>query len=222
MTFAVGFLLILIAVYGYAMPRFVDKRYYTIGNLLFALLSIIYAYFVGASWQDLGLHYRPFIILEASLVVLAAYSLARQLATKRRLKLGPKDYQELFIRVPFGTALAEELIFRGAVFGLLAQSLNNLPALLVSSAAFGFWHILPGSKSVWASQKLIPKKWSPWASKTTSAVSTVGFTFLGGLFFGWLRILSAGIILPWAVHTFTNTVGWTLNKDEGHKWPRRK
>ena len=47
------------------------------------------------------------------------------------------------VRIPLGTAVAEETIFRGAVLGLLTQRHPRARAVAVSSALFGCWHVLP-------------------------------------------------------------------------------
>ena len=51
---------------------------------------------------------------------------------------------DVAIRIPLGTALPEELIFRGALFAVLSRSRDRLTAALISSMLFGFWHLGPG------------------------------------------------------------------------------
>ena len=49
----------------------------------------------------------------------------------------------VFVRIPFGTALPEELIFRGAILGLLSRYHPPHTAAALSSILFGLWHIAP-------------------------------------------------------------------------------
>ena len=47
----------------------------------------------------------------------------------------------LLVRIPLATALVEELVFRGVILGLGVRAGDRRRALLVSSVAFGLWHI---------------------------------------------------------------------------------
>jgi len=81
----------------------------------------------------------------------------------------------------------EELVFRGLLLGcLLARGWNPWLAVAVTSAAFAGIHsqyYLPGLTSV----------------------------FIGGLLFGWLRILSNGLAAPILAHCAMN--GWVFLQD---------
>ena len=50
---------------------------------------------------------------------------------------------ETLARIPIGTALFEEVAFRGVLTGLLLRTMAAGPAYAVSSAVFGLWHVLP-------------------------------------------------------------------------------
>lgn len=81
----------------------------------------------------------------------------------------------------------EELVFRGLLLGcLLARGWNPWLAVAVTSAAFAGIHsqyYLPGLTSV----------------------------FIGGLLFGWLRIMSNGLAAPILAHSAMN--GWVFFED---------
>ena len=47
------------------------------------------------------------------------------------------------VEIPIGTAVYEEVVFRGVILGLALRRLPPLPATLVTSALFGLWHVLP-------------------------------------------------------------------------------
>jgi membrane protease YdiL (CAAX protease family) len=214
MNSGLGILIFLLAtaIYGYVMPRHVNKRYYTLGNLIFAGATLAFASWRGVSWQDLGLNFHLATLAFAVLVLGSALAISSLIIWHRKHSLGLKDYLELTVRVPFGTALAEELIFRGALMGLLAQNYSWTTSLILSSVVFGFWHLLPGSSEVWAHQNLAYKNVPSWVAKLSSSAITVAITTVGGLLFGWLRIISAGIILPWAAHASINIVGWVISR----------
>jgi membrane protease YdiL (CAAX protease family) len=128
------------------------------------------------------------------------------------LKLNRDNSLELFIRIPIGTALSEELIFRGSLMGVLLQYYSHTAALIVSSVIFGFWHVMPNPIESWAHSQIAPKKWPPRNAKLLSGGLTVASTAVGGLLFGGLRLIGGNILLPWASHTATNSIGWAANR----------
>jgi hypothetical protein len=50
---------------------------------------------------------------------------------------------EVLVRIPFGTALAEEVVFRGSLLGLFLQRHSRTTATAMTSVLFGFWHVVP-------------------------------------------------------------------------------
>ncbi len=50
---------------------------------------------------------------------------------------------ETLVRIPLGTALPEEVIFRGSLLGLFTQRHSPAVAASMSSILFGAWHVLP-------------------------------------------------------------------------------
>jgi membrane protease YdiL (CAAX protease family) len=212
---AILVLLAAITVYGYFMPRQLNKRYYTVINLGFGLLAVLFAKIAGVSWANLGLGVNSLgvVLIFAVLAILAL----EFVVLKNRVQLNGKNYEELFIRIPIGTALAEELIFRSSLMGLLLQNYSRLAAITVSSAAFGLWHILPGPGSILATQKIAGWQAPVWLALTSSAILTVIATTVGGIFIGWLRIISGGIVLPWIFHASINMGGWVFNQTHNER-----
>lgn len=106
-------------------------------------------------------------------------------------------YQTL-LRIPVGTALLEEVAFRGVLFGALRPH-GAVFAAIVSSLVFGLWHISPTVNLVRANR--------PRASTTTIAgavFGAIGVTALAGLLLCWLRVEGDGLLLPWAAHATLN------------------
>jgi membrane protease YdiL (CAAX protease family) len=52
----------------------------------------------------------------------------------------------IFFRIPLGTALFEEMLFRGIFFGYLIRSLSKVKTAIVTSIFFAAWHITPALK----------------------------------------------------------------------------
>jgi membrane protease YdiL (CAAX protease family) len=106
----------------------------------------------------------------------------------------------MFVRVPFGTALLEETAFRGV---LLAFSMpyGRLAAAVISSAAFGLWHIIPTSNTVRINRPGISAR-----DLTAAILGGVLFTTAAGFGLAWLRIQTDSLAAPFALHTTLNAL----------------
>ncbi len=205
-----------LAAYGYLLSRYAKGLAYTLCNLLAAGVLVFVAKQAGASWTDMGLateHLAAGLAfgIAACLVVAAATVMFVSLRG-RKIEVSRKDWPEFLVRVPLGTALAEELIFRGAVFGMLLTRFSHLAALVLSSLIFGLWHLLPGPINSWAHDSLGAKAAKVWKRHAVSSLSTVIFTFAGGLLFGLLRLLTGSIVTPWLVHSAANISGLLIER----------
>jgi membrane protease YdiL (CAAX protease family) len=200
-----------ILLYGYLYPRIAGRRFYTLFNLGFALFSVGLVKISGASWSQLGFSFSLSSLAIALGVLLIVITAELVFFKKNHLEITTVNLRELIVRIPFGTALAEEMVFRGSLIGVLLLSYSRLWTLLISSAIFGIWHLLPGTSETWAQQNLIYKNTPKWLARLSSDSITVLVTSVGGLFFGWLRLASGGILLPWVFHSGINIVSWTLS-----------
>lgn len=109
-------------------------------------------------------------------------------------------YQVLF-RIPFITALTEELLFRSVLLGVLLVLLSVRWAVVVSAAVFGLWHVLTtigdlGGNEATESLGAL--------EQAGSVVGVVLATAVAGLLFGWLRIRSGSVVAPWLAHIAFN------------------
>lgn len=213
-------LIILLAVYSYLITHVIPKRFYTISNLIFSILIVIYALAVAElSAFDVGLAPSKMItgLIWGILASLPLMVIMPILLWQKRLhnlfthktSRAPNKIStllELGIRLPFGTALSEELIFRGVLLGLLLNYYGQGVAIVVSAVIFGLWHVLPTLKDLEnndAMTKLLEKK--P-GFHNGSVIITVLVTGMAGVALGWLRIASGSIVAPWVVHTSINAI----------------
>ena len=109
----------------------------------------------------------------------------------------------VLVRIPIGTAVTEEVIFRGALFALWGDAGASVPiAALCSSVAFGLWHIRP---------TVIGLRINDLATSAgrvrTAVMGAVLFTTLAGLALTWLRVESGGVLGPIVLHAGINSVG---------------
>lgn len=113
---------------------------------------------------------------------------------------------ETLFRIPVGTALFEELLFRGFLQGSLRRRVGENTATAVSSVAFGFWHVLPAIKAVTTyragrfSRSVGHAGLSIGATVVGTAVAGVGFTVLGRR--------SRSVFAPTVLHATINSAAY--------------
>jgi membrane protease YdiL (CAAX protease family) len=113
---------------------------------------------------------------------------------------------EVLFRIPTGTALAEEIVFRGAILGLLSRKHPHLTAAVVNALLFGAWHVWPSLKQAMLASE--GRDRSPQHLGAILAPPLV-FTCAAGLVLSALRYRSRSIIAPWFVHASANSAGYS-------------
>jgi membrane protease YdiL (CAAX protease family) len=98
---------------------------------------------------------------------------------------------ETLVRVPFETALAEELIFRGALLGIALDLRSPARAIAFSSLAFGLWHVPPTRQSF---------------DPSTGAIIIA--TTAAGVGFALLRLRAKSVAAPIVVHAALNMAAY--------------
>jgi membrane protease YdiL (CAAX protease family) len=136
------------------------------------------------------------------MLLLARSRSAHRLADRRvaRLRAGGLAYHVL-VRIPVGTGVAEEVVFRGALFAAwVAAGHSDINAALYSSVAFGLWHVSPTIIGV--------RMNDPNASVRRVTVAVVGAVVLTtgvGLALTWLRVETGGLLVPIVLHGGINS-----------------
>jgi membrane protease YdiL (CAAX protease family) len=141
----------------------------------------------------------------AGLIAAPAIPALRNLYRGRHITSAPTGsaIYELLFRIPIATALSEELMFRGALWGLLSQRQSPLKATIVSSGVFGLWHIAP-------LHRLIKRELGrgAWEISLVGISGSVLSTAVAGLLLAWVRSRSGSVIAPWLVHSAANTAAY--------------
>lgn len=110
--------------------------------------------------------------------------------------------QIALVRIPFGTALFEEIAFRGVLLGLLLRLMRPPWAVLWSSVVFGLWHIAPTLVTLQIND-IAPGSAQGLGAITGSVVATT----VAGALFCWLRLASRSLVAPICAHWATNSLG---------------
>jgi uncharacterized protein len=200
-----------------AINRAVPAPGYVPANLAVAGLSMLAARRRRVPDADLGLGRDRLaqglrVGLAATAPVAAAVALGAAMPPTRRYFLDERGttggagyalYHTL-VRIPFGTALAEEALFRGSLLGLLLQRHSRARAAAVSSVLFGLWHVLPTLDTLRLNAAGAAARDDP--ARTGGAVlASVAVTAAAGLGFSWLRFRGDSVVAPVVVHAALNS-----------------
>jgi CAAX protease family protein len=111
---------------------------------------------------------------------------------------------QALVRVPLATALYEEVLFRGIVFGMLIRRRSPLVAGLMTSVIFGLWHILPTIEL---------RDTNPGGDLFSGAIGlmvvifgAIAGTFIANLGFLWVRLYANSTYAAVLAHIGTNSV----------------
>ncbi len=196
------------------LPQHLHDQVYVPLNLVAGLLLVAWARRCGASWTGMGFSPAKVgsalrwglgvgVLLPSPLfLALVLPTAVGSLGEARELDSAtwPGLAYQTLVRIPLGTALFEEVAFRGVLYGLWARRSSPSRALVVSSVVFGIWHVtatlelLQGS-DIFSSGLLVP-----------AVLGGVFATFLGGLLFGWLRQRCGSVYAPVLAHWLINAL----------------
>jgi membrane protease YdiL (CAAX protease family) len=204
--------------YSAVLNEILPEAVHVPANLAAAATLLTLAWRAGASPDDVGLApdtmragARVGLMIAAPIVAgigLAArtpvtapyFDDARVLGTSRR-----RAVYETAIRIPVGTALGEELMFRGALLGLFGRRYSTASAVGISSLLFGLWHVLPTLHSVSDN----PPEGAEASPHTLGVVAgTVAATAVAGVAFATLRLRSRSVLTPVIVHAAINSAAF--------------
>ncbi len=183
-------------------------------NVSSAVLLLLLARRVGLRRPELGLAPEAAsrglavggaVLAGAALlaVIAVAVPALHPLLEDRRIEgigIGLLAYRTL-VRIPFGTALLEEVAFRGVLLAGWARAAGPLRGVLGSSAVFGLWHVRPALDLV-----AINAPGAAGPEQAAIVAGAVAFTAAGGLFFAWLRLRSGSLLAPLLAHAGINSV----------------
>lgn len=127
---------------------------------------------------------------------------AALLADERAALTGTALAAAVLVRIPLGTAVFEEVAFRGVLRALARPCWSPTRAALWSSAVFGLWHVAPTIVALRANDV------EPASTAGLGAIAgAVLTTTVAGLVFDQLRARSGSLVAPILAHWATNAIG---------------
>jgi uncharacterized protein len=172
---------------------------------------------IGCDPDDIprGLHWGATVAGGTTAVVAALRALDRSGSRFRDDRVtdasGGEAAFHLLVRIPLATALVEELTFRGVILGLGRRGGDTRRALVVSSLAFGLWHVgaaLHPARTAAAGELVGDHGGTALAAVAGDVVATT----IGGIGFGWLRLKSGSIAAPALAHAALNASAYAATR----------
>jgi membrane protease YdiL (CAAX protease family) len=210
----------ILALVGYAniiANEVLDEVWHIPFNLGILGVAILIARRAGTTWTTMGLR-RDRIkrgvtvggvviaVIVAGVAIGIAMPATRELFRDDRIiesSVGWVLFQA-FVRIPLATALYEEVLFRGIVFGMLIRRRSPLVAGLMTSVLFGLWHILPTLDTLQTSPA--GDLFTGIVGLVVAIVGAIAGTFVAGLGFLWVRLYANSTYASVLAHIGTNSV----------------
>jgi membrane protease YdiL (CAAX protease family) len=206
--------------YSVVISRASSGINYVMANAGTAALSVIAARNHGVSWSSMGMCPDPLgrgirLGLATAVPTMAVVELGAVVPATRRFFQDERAREggarhvlfETLVRMPLGTALPKEVIFRGSLLGLFTQRHSPAAAALMSSILFGVWHVLPTLRTLPLNPAGTLAHGNP--KRTGGAVLVaVTSTAVAGYGLAWLRFRSGSIAAPVIAHTTLNAVAY--------------
>lgn len=190
---------------------------YVVRNLAAGTGLVLIAWGAGLAWSLLGLDpqdlaaglrwgWLAVLLVAVGMAVIAAgagrSAIVARLLADRRADLPPDELAfHAFVRIPIGTALFEEVVFRGVLLGALLAVTSTAAAVAASSVVFGLWHVVPTLRTLDINGVEDP------AARRRAVAGAVVATTLAGVVLAGLRLVSGSVAAPVLAHAAVNSLG---------------
>ena len=211
-----GTVLTVLAGYNVAQNVLLTKRGYVPGNLVMTGIGLGWARSSGLTWSEVGLSRRDLAAgLKLGTGIAAGAAALAFLIRDQRWALALIDDETLtelsgrehvlrpLVRYPLGTALFEEVWFRGLLSAALRRHGVRHPGV-VSSTAFAAWHLIPTARAISANRagRTLGREHKAMLVGAGSLAAGIA-----GLGFDRTRQISSSLAAPWLAHATFNSLG---------------
>lgn len=123
----------------------------------------------------------------------------------------------IFVTIPFGTVVLEEVAFRGCLPALADTRpwATTTRTVLLSSSLFGLWHVLP-SLDLGDRNDTMGSAASGWLGETVPVLAAVSATAVAGAALLWVRRRSGSVVAPalihWALNASATAAAWIATR----------
>lgn len=187
---------------------------YVAVGLLTAALALI-AWRARATLADLGIGRASagagfgygagaFVVVLLALLAATAVPLTNGFLHDSRAQIGAgRLCYELGVPIVLLTAIPEEFAFRGVLLGSALRLWSPRRASVITSLAFGLWHIAPTLHTM-ADNHAVAGLAASGGGRVLLVLGSIAVTFVAGMGFCWLRLRSGTLIAPVIAHAATN------------------
>ncbi len=218
---ALALTVVLAVAVNLAVGLVVPAALYVPGALLAALAAAWIAVRVGGcgardlglARADLGRGLRYGAVTVAPVAAVLALGVAlpatRELFADRRVdqhSVAVLLYVTL-VRIPLGTVVLEETLFRGVLLGLGLRRWSRGVVVAWSSLLFGLWHVLP-ARGLPGFNPLVASVSQGTLRHLLAIVLAVVGTALAGALFCWLRLRARSLLAPAVLHLAANSLAY--------------
>jgi uncharacterized protein len=168
---------------------------------------------LGRSALGRGAAYGGVVALAVFVVYLGALALPATRQMFDDARVGDVAFlglaYQVFVRIPLGTVLLEELAFRGVLLAMLLRRTTLGWAVFGSSLLFGLWHVLPAI-GIERTNPVLSDVFGDSTGRAVAVVAAVAATAAAGAVLCWLRLRSGSLLAPTLVHLSTNSLGFLV------------
>lgn len=204
----------ILAVHNVVQNSILNEAGYVTGNLAATSTLLGLGREAGLEWQEMGLspgNVPTNLRVAAAALLSSATFLAvvpripalRSHLRDERAPPGPrwKTMRRAFVRYPLGTALFEEVAFRGVLPALLAteRRSGDIPAAL----AFAAWHVIPTHHAL-----IVNGIAQGWGSRIAGTLMGSAAAGLAGYALSRVARGTRSILAPWLIHSAVNTMSY--------------
>ncbi len=206
---AIAVVIVVTSVWNLVTNLVLDDPWYVPANLAMAALLVVIARRAGLESSELGFgraHLRRGLLLGTLSVVVIAAVLAVALlvpATESALEDDRVAADSTLarwlvplVRIPLGTVVFEEILFRGVAFALVTRLAGTRVAVAATAVWFGLWHVVPAWETA---------DGSGW-TVAAAVAGTVLFTGVTGIVLALLRERSGSLAAPVIAHASANSL----------------
>lgn len=208
----------ILAGHNLVQNHLLNERGYVAGNLAVSGTMLTLGRASGLGWEEMGLDRtgaRPGLRVGAwttafaaagALLALARPSARDMLRDERaRPTAGTSPWRRALVRFPLGTALFEEVAFRGVLTALLRSRHPAWAAELASAGLFAAWHLIPTTRALSGSplaRDIPPNRRMPAVVAGSLVAGGIGLVFSA------MRRRSGSLLAPWLAHSALNTFSY--------------
>lgn len=206
----------LLAAHNITQNTILNESGYVTSSVLAATSLIGLAKATGADFADMGLsrqgaHESARLVACAAGAVLIGSAAALAVPDARAYMRDERAHdesiqamrQKVLLRFPLGTALFEEVAFRGVIPVLVGRS--SFEGDLASAGLFGLWHLFPAFNALTGNP--LGRRLTGTNRLRAVVVGSAGAA-VAGLALAGIRRRTGGLLAPWFLHSWFNIISY--------------